>query len=427
MAAIVQRSTVTVMTTIPRPRLHDDVAQAREYRTATSAKDRPVLDVTIPVYNEEATLAACVRRLHDYLSEHVPYTFRITIADNASTDSTGWIAGALAGDLPDVAVVRLDRKGRGGALREVWSTSNAQVLAYMDVDLSTDLSGLLPLIAPLMSGHSDIAIGTRLARGARVVRGPKREFISRGYNLLLRGALGTRFTDAQCGFKAIRAEVARSLLPLVQDTAWFFDTELLVLAQRAGLRIHEVPVDWVDDSDSKVDIMSTAWADVRGIARLGWALARRRLPLDEVRERLGRGSLDPASKSDFLEHVIRFSLIGIASTIAYLLLFSLLHGLGPQPANFIALAVTAIANTAANRRFTFAVSGRRRLARHHVEGLLVFGLGLALTSGSLSLLYGTTVDPSHTTELVVLVLANFAATILRFLLLRSWVFHPRRR
>ena len=124
----------------------------------------------------------------------------------------------------------------------------------MDVDLSTDLAALLPLVAPLLSGHSDLAIGSRLARGARVVRGAKREFISRCYNLILRASLAARFTDAQCGFKAIRADVAARLLPLVQDTGWFFDTELLVLAQRAGLRIHEVPVDWVDDPDSRVDI-----------------------------------------------------------------------------------------------------------------------------------------------------------------------------
>ena len=144
----------------------------------------------------------------------------------------------------------------------------------MDVDLSTDLNALLPLVAPLLSGHSDLAIGSRLTRGSRTLRGPKREVISRGYNLLLRGTLRARFSDAQCGFKAIRSDVARELLPLVEDTSWFFDTELLVLAERAGLRIHEVPVDWVDDPDSRVDIWRTARDDVRGIARLGWALLR---------------------------------------------------------------------------------------------------------------------------------------------------------
>jgi hypothetical protein len=144
----------------------------------------------------------------------------------------------------------------------------------MDVDLSTDLNALLPLVAPLLSGHSEIAIGTRLRPGAHVIRGPKREVISRCYNLLLHATLGTRFSDAQCGFKAIRAEAARELLPLVQDTSWFFDTELLVLAERAGMRIHEVPVDWIDDPDSRVDIVATALADLRGIVRVRAGLAR---------------------------------------------------------------------------------------------------------------------------------------------------------
>ena len=156
----------------------------------------------------------------------------------------------------------------------------------MDVDLSTDLAALLPLAAPLISGHSDLAIGSRLRRGSRVVRGPKREFISRTYNLLLRGTLATSLSDAQCGFKAIRAEAAQHLLPLVQDTNWFFDTELLVLAERAGLRTHEVPVDWVDDPNSKVDIVATAREDLRGIARLRRTIPG--LPLGEIRPRLGR-------------------------------------------------------------------------------------------------------------------------------------------
>lgn len=211
----------------------------------------PALDIVVPVYNEQAALAGCVRRLRSYLSTEVPYTARITIADNASTDRTLGIAQALADEFDDVRVLHLDEKGRGRALRAAWSRSDARVLVYMDVDLSTGLDALLPLVAPLLSGHSDLAIGSRLAPSARVVRGLKREFISRGYNLILRRTLHAHFSDAQCGFKAVRAEVARALLPLVEDGGWFFDTELLVLAERAGMRIHEVPVDWVDDPDSR--------------------------------------------------------------------------------------------------------------------------------------------------------------------------------
>lgn len=153
-------------------------------------------------------------------------------------------------------------------MRTAWTASGADVVAYMDVDLSTDLGAVLPLVAPLLAGHSDVAIGTRLHRAARVTRCLKRELISRAYNRLLRIALHARFTDAQCGFKAIRADVAHKLMPLIEDDAWFFDTELLMLAQRRGLRIHEVPVDWIEDGDSRVDIVPTALADLRGIMRL---------------------------------------------------------------------------------------------------------------------------------------------------------------
>ena len=294
----------------------------------------------MPVFNEQAALERSIRRLHRFLSAELPFSWRIVIADNASTDATPAVAAALAHELPGVEVLRLDRKGRGLALREAWSHSDARVLCYMDVDLSTDLRGLLPLVAPLLSGHSDVAIGTRLARSARVVRGLKRELISRSYNRLLRTVLRAHFSDAQCGFKAVTATAARRLLAEVRDDGWFFDTELLVLAQRSGLRIHEVPVDWVDDPDSRVDIVSTAIEDLRGVARLAAA-----------------------------GPVARFMGVGVLSTIAYVALYLLLHGmLGAGGANAVALALTAVANTAANRRLTFGVRGRERLLHHHARG-----------------------------------------------------------
>ena len=253
----------------------------------------PDIEIVIPVYNEQDDLAPSVRRLHRHLASF-PFGARITIADNASTDATLALARELARSLSGVRVVHLAEKGRGRALRAVWQASDATVVAYMDVDLSTDLNALLPLVAPLLSGHSDVAIGSRLTRGARVTRGARREVISRGYNLILHVALHARFSDAQCGFKAIRSDCARELLPLVEDSGWFFDTELLVLAERAGLRIHEVPVDWIDDPDSRVDVIPTALADLRGVARLGHALATRRLPLAELRRSLGRAPLERA-------------------------------------------------------------------------------------------------------------------------------------
>jgi glycosyltransferase involved in cell wall biosynthesis len=239
-----------------------------------AAAGRPVVEIVVPVHNEQQVLEASIGRLHRYLVSSFPFAFRITVADNASSDATWPLARRLAERLPDVRAVHLAQAGRGRALRQVWGASDAEVVAYMDVDLSTGLEALLPLVAPLLSGHSDLAIGTRLANGAAVVRGPKRELVSRCYNLLLRTTLRARFSDAQCGFKAGRAEVVRALLPVVEDQAWFFDTELLLAAQRAGLRIHEVPVDWVEDTDSRVDVVRTALDDLRGMARV----ARRQLP-----------------------------------------------------------------------------------------------------------------------------------------------------
>src|SRR5579862_8483338 len=199
------------------------MARPRAVRTAP-----PTVDVVVPVYDEETVLTASVVRLHRFLSARFPFSWRIIIVDNASTDRTAEIGRELADLLDDVRFVRLDRKGRGLALRTAWTASDAVVVAYTDVDLSTGLDALLPLVAPLVSGHSDVAIGSRLAVGSSVARRPKRELISRGYNALLRSAFATRVHDAQCGFKAMRADVARLLLPHIADDAWFFDTELLL-------------------------------------------------------------------------------------------------------------------------------------------------------------------------------------------------------
>ncbi|MEV5885454.1 bifunctional glycosyltransferase family 2/GtrA family protein [Streptomyces sp. NPDC052020] len=398
---------------------------AREHLPAAAA-GTPVLDVVIPVYNEEKDLGPCVRRLHEHLVRTFPYGFRITIADNASTDTTPRVAALLAERIAQVRSVRLDQKGRGRALRAVWSASDAPVLAYMDVDLSTDLNALLPLVAPLISGHSDLAIGSRLSRGSRVVRGAKREFVSRTYNLILRGSLQARFSDAQCGFKAIRRDVARVLLPLVEDTGWFFDTEMLVLAERAGLRIHEVPVDWVDDPHSTVHIVKTATEDLKGVWRVGKALATGALPLDRLARPFGDDPRDRALGDvprGLARQLVGFCVVGVLSTLFYLLLYSGFRAVtGSQAANALALLVSAVANTAANRRLTFGVRGRGGAVRHQAQGLVVFAIGLVLTSGSLAALNAASADPAHSTELAVLIAANLAATVLRFLLFRAWVF-----
>jgi len=377
------------------------------------------VEIVVPVYNEEQGLDRSIRRLHEYLSSRFPIAWLITIADNASTDQTWAIACSLAAELDGVDAVRLDQKGRGRALRAVWSASDSPVVAYMDVDLSTDLDALLPLVAPLVSGHSDIAIGTRLAPGSRVVRGPKREAISRSYNLLLRAMLRSGFSDAQCGFKAVRTEVARTLLPLVEDNGWFFDTELLVLAEANGLRIHEVPVDWTDDPDSRVDVVSTATGDLRGVLRMVRRLARGD----------GRASRDVIGQlsrpGDALSsQLVRFASIGAVSTVVFALLFALLRpSLGAVGADLAALAFCAVANTAANRRLTFPVRGRpgRRRPVTAAWALVVVPVVLNLATLGVLAVVGTTSLP---VLIAALTFANGLAALGRFLVLRNGTLRP---
>jgi glycosyltransferase involved in cell wall biosynthesis len=251
------------------------VAATTEGLAPTGQAD-PVVEIVVPVFNEAHVLVEQIHVLHDALTASLPVPWQITIADNGSTDGTGELAAELAANVETIASLQLSAKGRGRALRGAWTQSRAEVLAYTDVDLSTDVAALFPLIASVLSGHADIAIGSRLAPGAHTRRGLKRDLISRAYNQLLHLALGTRFRDAQCGFKAIRADVARSLLPEVLDQAWFFDTELLVRAERHDLRVVEIPVDWADDPDSRVEIIPTARDDLRGIWRIVRDLGPRR-------------------------------------------------------------------------------------------------------------------------------------------------------
>ncbi|WP_256788996.1 bifunctional glycosyltransferase family 2/GtrA family protein [Frankia sp. AvcI1] len=381
-----------------------------------------LVEVMIPVYNEEAVLEKSVRRLHTYLTERYPYEWRITIVDNASTDRTLIVADRLAEELPRVQVRHLDVKGRGLALREAWSASDADIVCYMDVDLSTDLDAFLPLTAPLLSGHSEIAIGSRLRRGARVVRGPKREIISRCYNSLLRVFFRSSFRDAQCGFKAMRSDVARILLPAVRNDNWFFDTELLLLADRNRLRIHEVPVDWVDDPDSRVDVVATALEDLRGMWGVGLRIlagrGRVELPAELASARLParmRAQLGP------------FAIIGTISTLSYVVLYALLRAvLSAFDANLLALCVTVVGNTWANRRFTFRRTGRQRWARQFVESAMVFGVGLIISSAALAILHLLWQTSGVLSEIVTVLASGVLATIVRFMLLRAWVFHPDR-
>jgi putative flippase GtrA len=412
------------------------------------------VEIVVPVYNEADQLEASIIALHSFLHSSFPLVTTITIADNASTDDTWRIATELADTLDGVHALHLDEKGRGRALRAAWSNSTAIVVAYMDVDLATGLDALLPLVAPLLSGHSDLAVGTRLAPGSHVVRGVRREFISRGYNLLLRSTLRTSCSDAQCGFKALRRQVAVELLPLVQDDEWFFDTEVLVTAQRLGLRIHEVPVDWVDDTDSRVRVVHTAVQDLRGVWRMIGPESRQRavlrptgpapitggdgdgvltgLALVSPEHRVpvpGRPSTDrvdedPTASAVSADELLRFAGVGVASTAAYAALFAALEpALGSYGANTVAIGLCSLANTAAHR----GMAGTDRYDRDRTHRMAVaaglLGVSLASTTVALAAVRSLGLD-SRTAQLAAVTSANTVAAVIRFGILRTWVFRP---
>ncbi|GAA2215057.1 glycosyltransferase [Nonomuraea monospora] len=387
------------------------------------------VEIVVPVYNEERALPGCIDVLRDHLARCFPFEWTITVVDNASTDRTPVVAAELADrHRGEVRLLRLERKGRGLALRTAWARSQADVVVYMDVDLSTGLDALLPLTASLVNGHSDVAIGSRLARGARTLRGPRRELISRAYNALIRLTHGVGFTDAQCGFKAARTEVVRPLLEKIEDDGWFFDTELLLLAEHNGLRVAEVPVDWVEDVDSRVQVVSTALDDLKGLIRVARAKASGAATVPglprrpEPRAAHPDAVLAPRGDGGLLWQVLSFGAIGVLSTLAHLGLYALLRMWLPVlVANLLALTVTTMLNTEANRRFTFTAA-RGSTTRTHLLGFVVFALYYAVTSGALLVLHAVNPGPPRLLELTVLICACVLGTAGRFLLLRGWVF-----
>jgi hypothetical protein len=375
----------------------------------------------VPVYNEATALESSITRLRDYLDESFPFRTVVTIVDNGSTDRTALLAQQLASTLSGVQALILSRKGRGYALRTAWSASEADVVAYMDVDLSTSLSALLPLVGSVLSGHSDFAVGTRLARGSEVVRGPKRELISRAYSHIVRLSLRSRISDFQCGFKAILRERALQILPLVEDDEWFFDTELIVTAERLGVRISETPVVWTDDPSSSVDIVGTARDDLRGI----WRMARGR-HLGHVQ------SLVPADASGqdqaTADQLLSFAGVGVLSTLSYLLLFAAgWSALGPWLANAAALAFCTLVNTALHRslarRSPAAATGHAGRPSFVTLIAVLYGVSLVATTGAIAVA-NAVAGPSLVGDALAASIASCGAALLRFSLLRGWAFRP---
>jgi glycosyltransferase involved in cell wall biosynthesis len=246
-------------------------------------KSSVTVDVMIPVLNEAHVLAKSVATVRKYLSEHFPYTWRIVVVDNGSTDGTIEVARRLAEQYPDVSVVHLEQKGRGRALRVSWMQSTADIVSYMDVDLSTELPALNRALHAILEEGYDIAIGSRLLPESQTKRSFKREFISRCYNLFVKLVLATKFSDAQCGFKVCTRRVVEEVVPQVKDQSWFFDTELLVLAEKQGYRVKDLPVIWIEDDDSRVKIIRTAWDDIKGVFRLRKLLWSKSREFAEIR------------------------------------------------------------------------------------------------------------------------------------------------
>jgi len=233
-----------------------------------TGKNKKLVDILLPVYNEEHILEKSVSELSDFLDKNLnDFDWIITIGDNASTDNTLEVAKSIQKKNKKVRVKHLPLKGRGRMVKHAWETSEADILSYMDIDLSTDLNAFPPMVNAINEGY-DIAIGSRQYKGAKVDRSIKREIISRGYIKVLKLFLGFPFTDAQCGFKAVSKELVKELFKFIKDDEWFFDTELLHIAHVEGYKVKELPVRWIEDRDSRVKIARTAWLDIKGVFRM---------------------------------------------------------------------------------------------------------------------------------------------------------------
>ncbi|EME64708.1 glycosyltransferase [Amycolatopsis decaplanina] len=400
-------------------------------RVAPASRTTATVEIVIPVLNEERALRGCITTLSAFLGDGFPFPWSITIADNGSTDRTWEIATELAERNPRISARRVPVRGRGAAIKATWGSSTADIVAYMDVDLSTGLESLLPLIAPLVSGHCEITIGTRLGRGSRIRRSLKREIVSRTYNAITRHVFGLRSTDTSAGFKAARREAVLGLLDAVEDDHWFFDTEMLMLAEHNGLRVHEVPLDWVEDVDSRVKVTQTAMGNLKGLVRVGRAIAagKGRVDVPEIPQLRAThpDAVLAEPRAATLAKFLGFAVIGVISTVLYTLLYLPLRvPLTPAGANLVALVLVGVANTEANRRWTFNRGGGHRLGLH-TRAAILFATTYLLTTLAVTGLHLIAPGSGPVVELLVLIVAYGLMTLLRFVALDRWVFARHRK
>jgi glycosyltransferase involved in cell wall biosynthesis len=216
-------------------------------------------DIALPVYNEEATLKFQVRRLDDYLNtlNFDEHEFRILISDNGSLDQTKQVAEILANEIQRVSLIVVGEKGVGLALRKAWENSDADVVGYMDLDLSTDITHLNEVIAIFTQDNCDVLNASRLLPLSEVSNRKKiRSLTSRGLNILIRSIFKTNLSDAMCGFKFVKRSTLESAIKCgATSNGWFFVAQLLLVAEMTGLRVREIPISWVDDGNSKVKIV----------------------------------------------------------------------------------------------------------------------------------------------------------------------------
>ncbi len=224
------------------------------------------ISIILPVYNEEECLEKNTETVLKYAKKFYE-NFEIVITDNASIDKTLDIAKKLSKKYKEIRYIHLDQKGRGRVLKKAWNESKADILAYSDIDLSTDIKAIKKLTDAIDQGY-DIATASRHSKQSQLDRTFKREILSKGYNFLLKLFLNTKISDAQCGFKAVNRRVVKEIIPLVKDNEWFFDTEMLILAERKGFRIKEIPVKWVEHAGSTVHIKKTVTDYLKSVFRL---------------------------------------------------------------------------------------------------------------------------------------------------------------